>query len=277
MQSVEAMPAIAQHYGRSGLSEAILHALTMAGKDIARLTIDDLAPLDEFHTRGRTATVDLARLLSLKSDDRVLDLGCGIGGPSRYLAQTFRCRVVGIDLSPEFCRAATMLAERTGLADHVAYREGDALAMPFADASFDVVWSQNVAMNIADRDRLYREIRRVLVPGGRYAFADIVAGNGSKPHYPLPWAQEPSGSFLLTADATRTALAGAGFRMDVFEDQTADAIAQQKARTQTATKQSMLGVHIILGADGLTILRNSVRSFEEGRIGLVQGVAKSGT
>jgi SAM-dependent methyltransferase len=170
-----------------------------------------------------------------------------------------------------------MLAECTGLAAHVEYREGDALAVPFADETFDVVWSQNVAMNIADRDRLYREIRRVLVPGGRYAFADIVAGNSGPPHYPLPWAQEPSGSFLLTADATRTALAAAGFRMDVFEDQTTDAIAQQKARTQTAAKQSMLGVHIILGADGLTILRNSVQNFEEGRIGLVQGVATSVT
>lgn len=271
------MPSVAQHYGRSGLGEAIFDALTMAGKDIARLTIDDLAPLDEFHTRGRTATVDLARLLSLKSDDRVLDLGCGIGGPSRYLAQTFGCRVVGLDLCAEFCRIATMLAERTGLAAQVEYREGDALAMPFADESFDVVWSQNVAMNIADRDRLYREIRRVLVPGGRYAFADIVAGNGGPPHYPLPWAQEPSGSFLLTAEATRAALAAAGFRVNVFEDQTANAIAQQKARTQTAATRSTLGVHIILGADGLTILRNSVRNFEEGRIGLVQGVAKSVT
>ena len=146
--------AIAQHYERSDLGEAILGALKAAGKDVDHLTTEDLAPVDEFHTRGRPATVDLARLLSLNANERVLDLGCGIGGPSRYLAKTFGCRVVGVDLMPEFCRVAAMLAERTGLADRVEYRQGDALAVPFEDQSFDVVWSQNVVMNIADRDRL---------------------------------------------------------------------------------------------------------------------------
>jgi MPBQ/MSBQ methyltransferase len=263
---------VTQHYGRAGLGDAILDALQAAGKDIDRLTPDDLAPIDEFHTRGRTATVELARLLSLTANDRVLDLGCGIGGPSRYLAKTFGCRVVGLDLAPEFCRVAAMLADRTGLADKVEYRQGDALAIPFADASFDVVWSQNVVMNIADRDRLYGEIRRVLRPGGRYAFGDVVAGNDA-PHFPLPWAQEPSASFLLTIDATRAALAAAGFRITDLEDQTADAIAQQKARTQAMGAGNALGVHILLGSDGLTMLKNSIRNLQEGRIGLVQGVA----
>ena len=141
--------AIAKHYERSDLGEAILGALKAAGKDVDHLTTEDLAPVDEFHTRGRPATVDLARLLSLNANERVLDLGCGIGGPSRYLAKTFGCRVVGVDLMPEFCRVAAMLAERTGLADRVEYRQGDALAVPFEDQSFDVVWSQNVVMNIA--------------------------------------------------------------------------------------------------------------------------------
>jgi SAM-dependent methyltransferase len=263
--------AIVEHYGRADLGKTILAALTAAGKDIDRLTPDDLSPVDEFHTRGRTATIDLARLLSLDASDLVLDLGCGIGGPSRYLAKTFGCRVTGLDLTPEFCRVAAMLAQRTGLADKVEYRQGDALAIPFADRSFDVVWSQNVSMNVADRNRLYAEVGRVLRPGGRYAFADVVASSGCKPHFPLPWAQEPSASALLSAEATRSKLEAAGFRVAVFEDQTADAIAQQKARTNMP--QSALGVHIILGADGLLMLQNSVRSLQEGLIGLVQGVA----
>jgi SAM-dependent methyltransferase len=265
--------AIVEHYERSDLSEAILGALKAAGKDIDHLTTDDLAPVDEFHTRGRPATVDLARLLSLKANERVLDLGCGIGGPSRYLAKTFGCHVVGVDLMPEFCRVAAMLAERTGLADRVEYRQGDALAVPFADQSFDVVWSQNVVMNIADRDRLYAEICRVLKPNGRYAFADVVAGNGGLPHFPVPWAKEPSSSVLLTAEATRAKLAAAGFRIEVFEDQTSVAIAQQKARANVPNSQSALGVHLILGPDGPTMLKNTVRNFEEGLTGLVQGVA----
>lgn len=265
--------ALVDHYERSELGQAILSALKAIGKDVDHLTVDDLAPVDEFHTRGRPATVDLAGLLSLKPNQRVLDLGCGIGGPSRYLAKTFGCRVVGVDLMPEFCRVAAMLAERTGLADRVEYRQADALAVPFEDQSFDVVWSQNVVMNIADRDRLYAEIFRLLKPDGRYAFADVVAGNGGLPHFPVPWAREPSSSVLLTADETRAKLEAAGFRISVFEDQTSVAIAQQKARASVPNSQSALGVHIILGPDGPTMLRNTVRNFEDGLTGLIQGVA----
>lgn len=265
--------AVVEHYTRADLGQAILDALKAAGKDVYHLAPDDLAPIDEFHTRGRTATIDLARLLSPKAQDRILDLGCGIGGPSRYLAATFGCRVMGLDLTPAFCNVATMLTECTGLAGRVEYRQGDAVATPFADQSFDVVWSQNVAMNITDRDRLYAEIFRLLKPNGRYAFADVVAGNGGVLHFPVPWARKPSDSALLTPEATRAKLTAAGFRITVFEDQTADAIAQQKTRTDIAGSPSGLGVHIILGADGLAMLKNSVRNLQEGLIGLVQGIA----
>jgi SAM-dependent methyltransferase len=263
---------IAEHYGRADLGDIILAALKAAGKDIDRLTPDDLEQVDELHSRGRAATTDLARLLALKGDERVLDIGCGIGGPSRYLATTFGCRVAGLDLTPAFCRVATMLAQRTGLADKVEYREGDALAMPFADHSFDVIWSQNVAMNIVDRDRLYAEIHRVLVPGGRYAFSDVVAGSGGTPHFPVPWAREPSISFLLTAQATRQKLELAGFRVLVFEDQTADALARARQRMKASSSPLALGLHIVLGQDGPTMLKNMLRNYEERRISLVQGV-----
>jgi MPBQ/MSBQ methyltransferase len=273
---------IAAHYGRVGLGDIILAALAAAGKDIDHLTPDDLDQVDELHSRGRASTVDLAGLLALEGHERVLDVGCGIGGPSRYLANNFGCRVTGLDLTPEFCRVATMLAQRTGLADKVDYRVGDALAMPFPDASFDVIWSQNVAMNIADRDRLYAEIHRVLTPGGRYAFSDVVAGNSDAaphfpvPYFPVPWARDPSISFLLTAQATHEKLEDAGFRMLAFEDQTADALARARARMKASGAPLALGLHIVLGQDGPTMLKNMLRNFEEQRTGLVQGIAARG-
>jgi len=264
--------AVSSHYSRPRIVEAILAALKAAGKDVERLTPDDLAPLDEFHTRGRAATADLARLLRLTGGERVLDVGCGIGGPSRFLAHAFGCRVTGLDLTLEFIEAATALAGRTGLSALVDYRQGNALALPFPDGSFDVAWSQNSVMNIAGRDTLYAEIRRVLKPGGRYAFTDVVAGTPGPLRFPVPWAQDPSISFLLTAEQTRAALERAGFRVAAFEDQTADALVQQ--RKSAALPRDALGLHVWQGPDFPAKVQNSRRNLEEGRIGLVQGVAE---
>lgn len=266
--------AIAGHYGRADLGSVILAALDAAGKDIDKLEPDDLEPIDELHSRGREATTDLAQLVALKGDETVLDVGCGIGGPSRYLAKTYGCPVTGLDLTPEFCRVATMLVERTGLADKIEYREGDALAMPFADHSFDVAWSQSMAMNILDRDQLYGEIRRVLKPDGRYAFSDVVEGAGGPPHFPVPWAHDSSISFLFTAQATRAKLEAAGFQVIAFEDQTARALARAEERMKPAGAPLALGLHIVLGQDAPTMLKNMLRNYQEGRIGLVQGIAR---
>src|SRR5205809_265225 len=145
--------AVEEHYTRRSLGDTILSALRDAGKDLEHLTPDDLAPVDEFHSGQRNATVRLARLAGVSGGEKVLDVGCGIGGPSRFLANEFGCRVTGLDLTAEFVEVANMLAHRTELAGKVTYRQGDALDLPFPDASFDLVWSQHAAMNIADRDR----------------------------------------------------------------------------------------------------------------------------
>jgi MPBQ/MSBQ methyltransferase len=182
---------VAAHYTRADLGARMLAALEAAGKDLDRLSLDDLAPVDEFHLRGRPATAELADGLALASGTRVLDVGSGIGGPSRYVAATYDCRVTGVDLTEEYCRVAALLAERVGLGDRVAYRPGNALALPFPDASFTVAYTQHVAMNIEDKARLYVEVCRVIEPGGRFGLYGLLQGEGGDVVYSVPWARDP--------------------------------------------------------------------------------------
>jgi ubiquinone/menaquinone biosynthesis C-methylase UbiE len=269
--------AVADHYRRRDLADTILSALRAVGKDVDRLTIDDLAPIDEFHTGGRNATVRLAQLAEVKTGQRVLDVGCGIGGPSRYLAQTFGCAVTGIDLTAEFIAVAIMLAERTGLSGKVSYRQGNALELPFADASFDLVWSQNAVMNIEDRARLYGEMRRVLKTSGRLAIQDVAAGPGGEPYYPAPWAHDASISFLMTPQRTRELLEQAGFRVTHWIDSTAEALRQYRARAQAIGAGALppLGIHILMGDDFPAVSSNLLRNVEEQKISLINAVLEA--
>jgi len=267
---------VQQHYARADLGNLILAALEKAGKDINRLALEDLASVDEFHIRGRAATLELARAAGIDSTKLVLDVGSGVGGSSRCLAREFGCRVTGIDLTDEYCRAAAMLTERIGLSMLVNYRQGDALNLPFSNETFDVVWTEHAAMNISNRPALYQEMYRVLKPGGTLAIYDILAGPSGPVLFPVPWARSPETSFVVSPEDLRTLLEETGFRIADWADTTDLARAWFVALAEKIRKEGLpaLGFHVLLGPDFKEMAQNQRRNLEEGRIVLAQVVAQ---
>jgi ubiquinone/menaquinone biosynthesis C-methylase UbiE len=266
----DALDGVRDHYRATGLTERLKTALAVFGPEEQRLTPQQLATLDQFHTMGLAATEALAKLSGITADMSVLDVGSGVGGPARYLAATFGCRVTGVDLSEPFVDAARYLTARTGQGEKVAFQPGNGLALPFDDGSFEIVLLQHVAMNISDRSRLYGEIRRVLKQGGRFATFDVVAVT-AEPHYPVPWARTPATSFLLTADATREAIEQAGFRTLVAQDDTEIAKAWF-ARLRASGPPPAPNLGVVMGADFAELSANLARNLVEGRIGILTAV-----
>lgn len=269
----DALDPVRAHYNPTGLTARLRAALAVFGPEHARLTPRELAPLDQFHTRGAAATAEIAELAGITRATAVLDVGSGIGGPARLLAASRGCRVTGIDLSEPFVDAARYLTGRTGQADAVSFQVADALTPGFEGPAFDVVLMQHVAMNIADRERLYRGLKQVLRPGGRLAIHDIVA-TGAAPHYPLPWARTPATSFLLTASQTRSAVESAGFGVLSWRDDTGlarDWVAELRAAGPPPTPN----LSLVMGADFGDLVANLATNLMEGRLGVVTAVLET--
>jgi len=264
------LDGVRDHYRATGLTERLKTALAVFGPEDSRLTPQQLAGLDQFHTRGLAATADLAKLAGITADMSVLDVGSGVGGPARALAATHGCRVTGVDLSEPFVDAARYLTERTGQSRQVSFQAGSALELPFDDGRFDAVLLQHVAMNIGDRVTLYREVRRVLKVGGKFATYDVVL-KGGEPHYPVPWAGTPATSFLFTAEATREAVEPAGFRTLVWQDDSETAKAWfAQVRASGPPPSPNLGV--VMGPDFAQLSGNLARNLMEDRIGILTAV-----
>ena len=239
------------------------------------MTRNNLADLDEIHIRGREATLEFGRIAGLKPGQKVLDAGCGLGGPARTLAAEFGCEVVGLEIVEEFCRAAAMLTEWVGLSDRVTIREGDMRAMPFSDASFDRVVSLHTLMNIGEKAVFFEEVRRVLTPGGEFGLYEVCGEDGDGIHFPVPWAGGPKISFLRTADELRDEIAAAGFAEKCWSDVTAEALrwfdGLAEIRLAAPPKPQGPNVGLVLGTSAAEKSRNLQRNLREGRIQVVQG------
>jgi ubiquinone/menaquinone biosynthesis C-methylase UbiE len=267
---------VTRHYaGDGGLSARIYERLRLLGfEERNLLSPKDTAALDQFHVGGFEASVRLAQLLCPSHRSYVLDVGSGLGGPSRYLAANYGCRVVGIDITKEYCGVASKLAKDMGLQDLVEYREGDARDLPFPDESFDLVWTQHASMNIAEKPDLYEGIFRVLKAGGRFAVHDVVQGATGPILFPVPWARTAAISYLQTSEAMRKTIENAGFALMVWNDVTESALEFLDAMISWSQNgdRPPLGLDLLLGPEFPEMVRNFRQNLHEGRSGVVQAV-----
>jgi sarcosine/dimethylglycine N-methyltransferase len=259
--------AIIADYGEQGLEQRIMTRLASFGVDTDNLTQEILAEIDHVHGGGLANTKAHCALVEFRPGMRVLDIGCGIGGPARYVAATFGCAVVGIDLAQEYTDVATMLTERCGMQDSVSFECANALDLPFDDDGFDVAMSLNVTMNIEDRTGFYAEVARVLKQGGQLALSELGQGPGGEPYYPLPWARDPSYSFLITPDELKSGLEASGFRIAHWVD---EAELRKKAGGRTADGTTLLppgeGMKMVRGDDYPVRQANSGKGVMEERL-----------
>lgn len=268
---------VAAYYARGDLLARLEAALREDGADPAAPALEALAAYDQFHGRGIEATEELAARLAVRPAHHLLDVGSGLGGPARVFARRFGCRVTGVDLTAEFCALARELNRRTGLEARVSIHEADALAMPFEDAFFDGAYSMNVSMNIADKAALWRELRRVLKPGGWLALSELARGTGPAPEYPLPWAQTPATSFLATPAETRRGLEAAGFEVLECLDHTARHeayAARARATLKAGGKHPHRAIPLVHGEGARTVMTHSARGVSEGRLIPIEVLAR---
>lgn len=260
---------VARHYSENRkLADVIAQGLQSAGRDIDNLTTADLAIVDEFHIRGRKATVELAERMNLGTGSLVLDIGSGLGGPARTLAETYGCRVTGVDLTQAFCDAAAAMSDWVGLGKLTTFKQGDATALPFADKEFDAVMTIHAAMNIAAKDKMYSEARRVLKPNRIFAVYDVLQGEGGDVLYPVPWAREPSISHLATTEQMKSMLRGAGFKLLHIQDSTdeSQSFFEKMTSQMEKTGKPPVAWRLFLGDDFPAMARNQVRNVTERRI-----------
>jgi len=260
------------YYSPNDLYNKIIAGLNKLGKDLSRVTLDDLQPVDEFHIRGDAATKELIELAAFTPDMHILDVGCGIGGSSRRLSHETGCRVTGIDLSNEYIDTADRLTRLLSMQEKVAFHACSALELPFEDNAFDGIWSLQMNMNVEDKLGWLEETCRVLKPGGRAVLYEVCGGVNTPLYFPVPWAQDDSMSFLVPPGSFRELITSAGFTIDVWNDKTSLARkAFENAKEPVGEPVlPVLGVYLLVGDDIQAKAYNLHRNLEENRVSLVQ-------
>jgi ubiquinone/menaquinone biosynthesis C-methylase UbiE len=262
------------HYAHDHLYETIVKALASTGITANKISRKDIAPIDEFHVRGQEVSHELAAAAGLQPGMRILDAGCGLGGACRMLADEYDCDVTGIDITGDYIRTAQQLSALTGLQHATRFVQGSVLALPFNNNTFDIVWTQHVQMNIADKKTFYAEIQRVLTPGGRFIYYDILSHDHMPVHFPVPWADDAALSFLMTPQELHALLHDSGFQLVQVKEETAKGIVFFNNLFNRITQKGLpaLGLHLLMGDTALEKLSNLRKNLIEGNIALESGI-----
>jgi ubiquinone/menaquinone biosynthesis C-methylase UbiE len=261
--------AVASHYGKGGLAQRIFNGLELAGVNPEAPTVEELSPVDEFHTAGRITTLKAIELMPLSREMHVLDAGCGIGGTARCVAHQIGCRVTGIDLTPEFVEVARTLTVCLGLSELCAFELGSVLDMPFDNASFDASLTFHVAMNIEDRGGFYAELARVLRTGAPLCVFDVMKGAADGMVFPVPWAETSATSFLKSRDETTGLLEASGFRIVAetnFHEFALQFFRDAVARASEGNAPPPLGLHLLTGPNSSEKFSNYLKGLEAHQI-----------
>jgi SAM-dependent methyltransferase len=257
---------VTSHYGTEDLVEVILDALAAHGVDVDRLTASDLVPVDQLHAGGPAATLEVLERLQLTDGARLLDVGSGLGGPTRLAASTLPVHVTGTDITPEVVDTARALTQRAGLADRVAFEVASGASLPFDSASFDAAMMIHVGMNIDDKRAVFADVRRVLRPGGLFVvFDQMRTGPGDLP-YPLPWATDERSSFVESPSDYAGHLTAAGFTVEATEDRTP---------STGPGGAGTLGPQVVFGQEFVRRIANNMQATDDGTLAAVLMVGRA--
>jgi SAM-dependent methyltransferase len=281
--SVSVVGKVAEFYAPPDLKERVVEALRAAGRDASNTTVADLASFDQSHVMGAIPNERLAAKLGIRPEDHGLDVGAGMGGPARLLAETYGCKVTGVDITQPYLETAVFLTELTKLTELVSFQQADATDLPFENATFDFGWTQHAAQSIPDKEKFFSEFQRVLKPGGKLVVHDLYRGASGEVHFPAMWAPDASISFLITDGEMRRVIESAGFRIVAWSDTTQEAWdanvkrAQGDLNSRNAPGTSPvpgLNITLLHGEGTMEMAMNSVKDFEVGSVGIFEAIVQ---
>ncbi len=268
---------VSTHYQHGSLTKVIEEGFNRQGKAPSDISLDDMSVIDEFHIGGRQASKEFLDQLRLQERSLVLDVGCGLGGPARFVASQFGCLVSGIDLTHEYVDTGNVLSNWVGLDKKVILQQGSAMALPFPDGQFDAAYMMHVGMNIVDKKGLFAEVFNVLKPDGIFGIYDVMQVGSGEMQYPAPWAASKITSSLASPQDYQAGLKQAGFNILATRERRDFAIEffeNMKRSMAETTADPVLGLHVLMGGDAKTKVANVLTSIKEGSIAPVEIIAQ---